>query len=82
MKKQRIILQGKDADTHKHIPKVLNECLKRLKILLNVSKSNENEMITSKDQTLFETLEDSILLPIGTDINGPGLLIPYSSKQI
>ena len=35
LKKQKIILQGKDADTHKHLPKVLNECLQRLRVLLD-----------------------------------------------
>ena len=54
MKKQRIILQGVDADQNKHLPKVLNECLKRISTLIKT----EGDVVP-----LFQS-EDNILHPI------------------
>lgn len=31
IKKQRLILQGLDSDIHRHLPKVINQCLLRMK---------------------------------------------------
>lgn len=33
LRRQRLILQGKDADEHKHIPKLVSECVNRLRVL-------------------------------------------------
>ena len=56
-------MQGKDADIHKHIPKVVNECIKRLRQLLRIPKEeNDNHKANFSDQqTQFEVIEDSIL---------------------
>lgn len=34
LKKQRVVLQGTDSNEHKHLPKLLSECLRRLRVLL------------------------------------------------
>ena len=58
IQKQRIILQGKDADRHKHLPKVLTECIKRLKALIN-----ENETINLLDSPEADGLqEDNVIM--------------------
>ena len=38
--------------------------------------------MVQQDETTFQIIEDSILLPIGTDLNDQALLIPFSSNNI
>lgn len=49
LKRQRIILQGNDSDIHKHLPKVINESLIRLKELLGQSRV---EAVSDEDSIL------------------------------
>ena len=68
--KQRRILQGQDATTHRHMPKVINESVQALKRLLLLNKSsNPKAPLTAAD------LEDSILLPLHSTPERPALLM-------
>ena len=68
--KQRRILQGQDAATHRHMPKVINESVQALKRLLLLNKgSNPKAPLTAAD------LEDSILLPLHSPPELPALLM-------
>ena len=69
LKKQKLILQGSDADNNKHWPKVIYECYMRLKILLGKEDENNidvHSMGSPIKQINYnsENLEDSILLPV------------------
>jgi len=55
LKKQRLILQGEDANVHKYVPKVLTECVDRLRELLQ-----NNLQIPAKKK---DPISEDCLLP-------------------
>ena len=76
-----MILQGSDADLHRHIPKIINECLKRLKTLLSSDEDVRGD--NYQNGTLKPAdLEDSILLPLEISSKPKQLATPKPLTRI
>lgn len=59
LKKQRMILQGRDARVHRHMPKVVREAIEVLRNLIRESRRMEQNAADGA----YGSLEDSILKP-------------------
>ena len=75
IKRQRIILQGEDADRHKYIPKVFNECLLKLKVLLQGTPEEANK---NEDSTLIPLEDIDIERPVTKFLMEPGVSLKNS----